>query len=85
MDITSVYPLDDGRKGRFSLTDEQQDVLEIAFAKGYFDVPRGITLTDLADEIGISHQALSERLRRGQKSVLENTVILGNNEQHTET
>ena len=80
IDFQSIYQLDDGRQGRFGLTDEQQDVIEIAFKHGYFDVPRGITLTDLADEIGISHQALSERLRRGEKSILENTVILGDNE-----
>lgn len=77
MDIRSIYKLDDGREGRFGLTDEQQDTLEIAYQRGYFDVPREITLTDLAAEIGISHQALSERLRRGEKSVLENTVIIG--------
>ncbi|MDL5362958.1 helix-turn-helix domain-containing protein [Halalkalicoccus sp. NIPERK01] len=77
MDIRSIYRLDDGREGRFGLTDEQQDTLVAAYERGYFDVPREITLTDLADEIGISHQALSERLRRGEKSVLENTVIVG--------
>lgn len=77
LDIRSIYQLDDGREGRFGLTDEQQDTLTTAYQRGYFDVPRNITLTDLAEEIGISHQALSERLRRGQKSVLANTVIIG--------
>ena len=76
-DIHRIYQLDDGRKGRFGLTDEQQDTLEAAFERGYFDVPQGITLTDLAAELDISHQALSERLRRGEKSVLKNTVIIG--------
>jgi predicted DNA binding protein len=77
LDIRSIYELDDGREGRFGLTEEQQDTLEAAFKRGYFDVPRKITLTDLAGELGISHQALSERLRRGEKSVLKNTVIIG--------
>lgn len=77
MDVRSIYQLDDGREGRFGLTDEQQDTLVAAYERGYFDVPREITLTDLADELDISHQALSERLRRGEKSVLENTVIIG--------
>lgn len=80
IEIRSVYALDEGRKGRFGLTDEQQDTLEAAFDKGYFDIPREITLTDLAEELDISHQALSERLRRGQRSVLKNTVIVGRNE-----
>ncbi|MCH7659335.1 MAG: helix-turn-helix domain-containing protein [Euryarchaeota archaeon] len=77
LDIRSIYELEDGREGRFGITEEQQSTLEVAFKRGYFDVPRAITLTNLADEIGISHQALSERLRRGQKSVLKNTVIIG--------
>lgn len=77
LDIGSIYQLDDGREGRFGLTDEQQDTLVTAYERGYFEVPRGITLTDLAEELDISHQALSERLRRGEKSVLENTVIIG--------
>lgn len=77
LDVRSIYQLDEGREGRFGLTDEQQDTLQAAFERGYFDVPRGITLTDLAEELDISHQALSERLRRGEKSVLENTVIIG--------
>lgn len=80
IDFRSIYQLDDGRQGRFGLTDEQQDVIEIALKNGYFDVPREITLTDLADELDISHQALSERLRRGEKSILENTVIIGDTE-----
>ncbi len=77
MDVHSIYRLDDGREGRFGLTDEQQDTLVAAYDRGYFDVPRAITLTDLAEDLGISHQALSERLRRGEKSVLENTVVIG--------
>jgi predicted DNA binding protein len=77
LDIRSIYELEDGREGRFGITEEQQSTLEVAFKRDYFDVPRAITLTNLADEIGISHQALSERLRRGQKSVLKNTVIIG--------
>lgn len=77
IEIRSIYQLNEGRAGRFGLTEDQQETLVTAFEKGYFDVPRALTLTDLADEIGISHQALSERLRRGQRSVLENTVIVG--------
>lgn len=77
MDVHSIYRLDDGREGRFGLTDEQQDTLVAAYDRGYFDVPGAITLTDLAEDLGISHQALSERLRRGEKSVLENTVVIG--------
>lgn len=80
IDFRTIYQLDDGRQGRFGLTDEQQDVVEVAFEHGYFDIPRGITLTDLGKKLDISHQALSERLRRGEKNIIENTVILGKSE-----
>jgi len=43
--------------------------MEKALELGYFETPRQITLKDLAAEMDISHQALSERLRRGMRSV----------------
>ena len=79
-DVVRVYALDDDRKGRFGLSDEQQDTLAAATKLGYYDVPRGITQAELAEKLGVSHQALSERLRRAQKTLNENTVILGDAE-----
>ncbi|WP_254662883.1 helix-turn-helix domain-containing protein [Haladaptatus sp. W1] len=43
---------------------EQLEVLQLAAKHGYYDVPRGITLRELADRIDVSHQAVSERIRR---------------------
>ncbi|WP_255167019.1 helix-turn-helix domain-containing protein [Natrononativus amylolyticus] len=77
IDIQSIYQLDDGRKGRFGLTDSQQTTLEAAFERGYYEVPRGLTRDELAAELGISGQALSERLRRAHRNLVENTVIIG--------
>ncbi|WP_114576057.1 bacterio-opsin activator domain-containing protein [Saliphagus sp. LR7] len=77
MDIYTIYNVDDGRKGRFGLTDGQQDTLVSAYDAGYYEIPRDTSMTDLAEEIGVSHQALSERLRRGHESLVENTVIIG--------
>ena len=77
MEIRSIYQLEDGREGRFGLTDEQQDTLSAAYDHGYYEIPRDLTLEDLAEELGVSHQALSERLRRGHRNVVKNTVILG--------
>jgi predicted DNA binding protein len=58
----------DGR--RLDLTEAQREALELAFERGYFDIPRRITLTELADEIGISDTAVSQRLRRGLTALL---------------
>ncbi|MFB6122022.1 MAG: helix-turn-helix domain-containing protein [Haloferacaceae archaeon] len=52
------------------VTDEQRVALSRALAEGYFEVPRRTTLVDLADEFGVSDSAMSQRLRRGIRSVL---------------
>ncbi|MFD1512404.1 helix-turn-helix domain-containing protein [Halomarina rubra] len=46
------------------LTAAQREALELAVERGYFAVPRAVSLDDLADALGVSHQAYSERLRR---------------------
>lgn len=58
-----------------ALTTPQAEVLTAAVEKGYFDVPRRITMGDLATEFEISNQAASERLRRGLSNALRNGVL----------
>lgn len=53
------------------LTGPQREALKLALEAGYFDVPRRTTLRTLSDSLGISDQAVSERLRRGQARLLE--------------
>ncbi|WP_254768707.1 helix-turn-helix domain-containing protein [Salinilacihabitans rarus] len=50
-----------------ALTDAQEEAITEAYRRGYYDVPRRISLEELAAELDISHQALSERLRRANK------------------
>jgi hypothetical protein len=69
LDLLRVYnPMVPPEEG--PLTPEQTDALATAFENGYFDVPREISQRDLADLIGISDNALSQRLRRGVKTVV---------------
>lgn len=56
-------------ESEFGLTPSQQEALDVALEWGYFDVPRRTTLAEIADEMGVSDQAVSERLRRAQKRV----------------
>lgn len=60
--------------GGIQLSHCQHETLLEAFEMDYYDVPRGITLNDLADSLDISHQALSERLRRGHRNLIETTI-----------
>lgn len=63
--------------GRYGVTDRQREALEMALAMGYFDSPRETTLAEIATELGISRQALSARLRRGEANLLRSTVADG--------
>ncbi|MEM4781601.1 MAG: helix-turn-helix domain-containing protein [Halalkalicoccus sp.] len=58
----------------FTLTETQRETLLMALERGYFDVPRQVTLRDLGEELGISDAAVSQRLRRGLATVIEASV-----------
>lgn len=53
------------------LTTKQHDALLAAIEQGYFDIPRQISMQELAHELDISHQALSERFRRAYAALVE--------------
>ncbi|MHB8587046.1 MAG: helix-turn-helix domain-containing protein [Thermoplasmatota archaeon] len=53
------------------LTDRQREIMDAAVDQGYFEVPRRVTLTKLADRLGIAKSTLSEILARGEKHLLE--------------
>jgi len=54
---------------RTLLTEKQKKVLTIAYEKGYFEIPRKITLKSMAKELSVSRSALSEMFRRIFKSL----------------
>ncbi|MCT9097101.1 helix-turn-helix domain-containing protein [Haloarchaeobius sp. HME9146] len=65
----------------FGLTESQYIALVTAHEAGFFDVPRGTTLTQLADEFGISDSAISQRIRRGIDALIENTLLVPDQDQ----
>jgi len=56
------------------LTDRQHEALRIAYERGYFDIPRQASLEDVAEELEITPSSVSERLRRAQTQLIEETV-----------
>lgn len=76
IDIQSVTE-ETGTVGQFGVTNPQQEVLMLALREGYFTVPRDASLSDLAAELDISSQAASERIRRGTRTLLGNTLAAG--------
>ena len=76
-DLRQVREMDETPSGRWGLTHEQYEALRVAWEVGYFDVPREAKLGDIADRLDVSHQALSERLRRGHANLVQETIGVG--------
>ncbi len=60
--------------GRHELSKKQREALELAVCEGYFTVPRQITLEELSEQLDISRQAASERIRRGCQKLVSNAL-----------
>lgn len=73
--IGAIYEATDDGHIQHGLTETQRETIIAAFEAGYFTVPRTVTQTELAEQLGLSHQALSERLRRGMSKLVESTLI----------
>jgi hypothetical protein len=73
--IRAVYDRDQqAPEHRFGLTTAQHETLLTALKTGYFTIPRAASLQDVADDLDVSSQAASERLRRGMKSLVGATL-----------
>jgi len=76
-EVVQVYnPTRPGTGAWYGLTERQRRTLEIAVERGYYDIPRRCTTIELADELGISDQAVTERLRRGIVTFVTNALLL---------
>lgn len=62
--IESVHEMEGDPSGRYGLSEVQYKALTAAAEAGYYHVPRDITMQALAEDLDVSHQAFSERLRR---------------------
>lgn len=75
-ELHTISPLNSVRE--YDLTAGQKKALVIAYSRGYFDSPRGATQDDLADELGITRQAVSSRLQRAIRRLVASTLIISN-------
>jgi predicted DNA binding protein len=75
--LRQVYAITEGAdpNREFGLTDAQYEAVTAAVDGGYFEVPREMTFADLAADLGISQQAVSERVRRGVRKVLYRSLV----------
>lgn len=77
IDVEKIHELDEARGGRYGLTDAQYETLVQALEHGYYQIPREVDMEELATELDISHQALSERLRRAHRRLVEEAISIG--------
>ena len=61
----------------YDLTEGQREALMLGYTHGYFDSPRTASQDEIADELGISRQAVSSRLQRGIRRLISDTLITG--------
>ena len=75
IDLTQLHELSAADSSDdYDLTDGQRQVLELAYASGYFDSPRAADQSDIAAELDVSRQAVSARLQRGLRRLVADTV-----------
>lgn len=65
-----------GESDSSALTEKQQETLATAYEAGYYHIPQDITADELADKLGISHQALSERLHRAYEQLVGDELVI---------
>ncbi|MFC6973876.1 helix-turn-helix domain-containing protein [Halomicroarcula sp. GCM10025709] len=75
--IDRTYTLSEttGHGHRFDLSPEQREALMLALRSGYFETPSEASLDELAAELDITRQALSDRIRRANEKVLTGVLL----------
>jgi predicted DNA binding protein len=71
VNLDEANPDTQGALAEQHLTDKQRETLRLAYETGYYAIPRETSLKELAERQNISHQSLSERLRRGHEALIE--------------
>lgn len=74
-DLVRMHDISSPRSGeQFGLTPKQQEALITAWEMGYYDSPREASTEAVAEEIGITPQSLSDRLRRAEYTLIGNAL-----------
>jgi predicted DNA binding protein len=77
VDLNRLYhPSSPTSETRPILTDAQREAVLAGLRAGYYEIPREITPGELAEEFGISQQALSKRFRRAHRALVENAFTV---------
>lgn len=75
-DLNAIYREHHPMTDSHELTKPQREALLCALGAGFYNVPRDSTMDDVAADLGISQQALSKRLRRGYRNLIEDSLTV---------
>jgi predicted DNA binding protein len=76
VEVSRIYNPARPESGPFyGLTQPQRETLVRAVQGGYYSIPRSVSTQDLAEEFGISDQAVTERLRRAIITLVDNSLV----------
>ncbi|RBI59698.1 bacterio-opsin activator [halophilic archaeon] len=78
LQLKRIYVERELRQQEYNVTPEQREALITALKRGYYAVPREAKQKEIAAELGISENALSERLRRGTTRLVKSTLWVEN-------
>ncbi|ADD04458.1 HTH-10 family transcription regulator [Natrialba magadii ATCC 43099] len=82
-ELQRIYDGTAPREREYELTTEQREALVVGLELGYFAIPRNAQISDLADELGISTNAVSQRLRRATANLTQNTLVVSSERAET--
>ena len=68
------------RQRAFDLTEEQHEALVTAVQEGYFTIPRTASVKEIGETLGISANAVSQRIRRGSETLIRSGLMSPDNE-----
>lgn len=81
--IVRLFDLAEESHTQCGLTARQYETLVAAIDHGYFEIPREVSMQELSEELDISHQALSERLRRAYRALVTSELNVAEDEATT--
>lgn len=81
VELRGIYrPTKVGPDAEYGLSDPQRDALVLAVRGGYYSIPRELSTKELAAELDISDQAVTERLRRAIVTLVEHTIFVASDD-----
>ncbi|MFD1643649.1 helix-turn-helix domain-containing protein [Halohasta litorea] len=69
-----ILSITDGYDVLDSLTGRQREILAVAVERGYYDSPRGCSLTDIAEGFDVNKSAVSGVLHRAEGEIIKNAI-----------